>query len=57
MPLALPDGRYAVAREFHGTAKPGHVLRFCGAWVSVHESLAEARAAAWLYEIERQNNL
>lgn len=39
------DGRYTIAPEFCGQLGKKHVLRFCGAWLSWHETKAEAESA------------
>lgn len=40
------DKRYAVAREYCGHETPRQVARFCGHWISSHETESAAWAAA-----------
>ena len=40
------DERYTVAREYCGYETPRQVARFCGHWISSHQTTAAAWAAA-----------
>lgn len=45
-PIGVPDRRYAITLEWTGAEHQKYVLRFCGDWVSAHDTESEASAAA-----------
>lgn len=53
---STPDGRYTVTREYCGYEMPRYVFRFCGTWVSSHDTEAAARTASWKYHSERMHS-
>lgn len=51
----MKDKRYTKDLEFCGYAKARYVLRFCGQFISAHESYIEACNAQEFHATERSN--
>lgn len=47
--IGLPDARYTVTLEFCGEVSAKYILRFCGCWVSKHDTRDDAENAAGIH--------
>lgn len=52
-----PDARYSINKEFNGSPKAQHVVRFAGDYVSGHDSPEDAKAAAHAHKAKRDATL
>ena len=51
------DERHAIAKEFCGASKAKWVFRFCGEFISAHDTMRDAKTAALRWEMARATRL